>query len=270
MEIVEQTLHRLKLQSDQKKLALSQIGIGLGSVILGLALMIFGIGSGEGSGTLVRLTCERRHASQDTCQLVSSRLISSTIKEIPFSQIQAASANLEKGKILILTTAGEVVFSDLQAGHKLSPWDQSIINKINYFISNSQVTSLQVQQDNRLLPYLFGGIAVLNASILLYAILFFTELRIICVFDKPSGQMVLQKEALLRRKMIQKQLSEIQTIQLQEHRDEIRGRILSYRICAVFKSGDLIPLGDSISPIYKDHYVEILNCIHDWLGDSKR
>jgi hypothetical protein len=268
VEIVEQTPARIKLQTDQMQLVISKIWAGLGGIMLGLALMIFGMGPGEGSGTLTTLTCERQNMSQGTCQLVSSRLIVSTKQEIPLSQLKAVSASIERGQILLLTTAGEIPFAELQARYKVSTSDQKLIDKINRFIRNPQVASLQVKQDNRWIAYLFGGVAILSGSTLLGIALLVTESMIICVFDKTLGQMVLQKQRLFSRETVQRQLQDIQTIRLQEQRDEIHNRIQSYRIFVVLKGGDLIPLGGASLPSYQDRETAIAKHIYDWLQNS--
>lgn len=127
-------------------------------VTLGLGLI--------SSGKLTTLTCNRVELTQGKCQLVSSGLLGSQVKETHLSELQGAKTednpmDEDASRVVLLTSKGEVRFTN-STGWQIA---EAAASEINAFVQKAEKTSLSIEQDERGLYFSMGGL-VLAAGLL--------------------------------------------------------------------------------------------------------
>ena len=122
-------------------------------VTLGLVLI--------SSGKLTTLTCNRVELTQGNCQLVSSGLLGSQVKETLLSELQGAKTednpmDEDASRVVLLTSNGEVRLTN-STGWKIA---EAAASEINAFVKQAEKTSLTIQQDERGLYFSMGGFII--------------------------------------------------------------------------------------------------------------
>lgn len=198
------------------------------------------------SGKVITFTCHRTELPQSICRLSTSGLLGLKIREIPVNTLQGAK--VENDEVVLLTNNGEVPFnSDSSAD----------ASRINQFVRTPEQKTLTVQQDNRLLLYLFGG--VFTASSLF--ILVFGSQVVTCVFDKMLGTFTLRRQGLFGREITEHQIGEIVDVRVEEQTDSDGS---TYLICIIMRSGECLPLTRYSSSGKRGHQ-ETADCLRRFL-----
>lgn len=117
-----------------------------GGIFVGLGLLFIS------SGKLTTLTCNRVKSNQGSCQLISSGLLGSRVKETHLSELQGAQIednpmDNDASRVVLLTRSGEVPFTSSTSGNDKEATATAF--HINSFVQQAEKTSLTIQHDER-------------------------------------------------------------------------------------------------------------------------
>ncbi|MBD1834885.1 hypothetical protein H6F61_19825 [Cyanobacteria bacterium FACHB-472] len=164
-------------------------------------------------------------------------------------------------RVVLLTNSGEIplTLGTSDAGEK-----QKNAARINAFIDNFEEISLHVQQDDRESVYFLGAISGLLGGGLAFGSLH-REFIISCTFDKALGLVRLKRQTLLRTKVTEWRLREINQIDVKEKMDSDGDKM--YSVWLNLKSGEHISL--SLQGITdKQNNQKIAECICQFLNSK--
>lgn len=107
------------------------------------------------------LICQRIEPKQGNCKLTESKLWVSSSQEISLDNLQGGKVvQGRKGssQLVVLTKTGQIPLGNATRwGYKNPSAD-----RINSFVKNTDIKSLNVSQDDRWFGWIFGGIFVLS------------------------------------------------------------------------------------------------------------
>ena len=128
-----------------------------GGIFVGLGLLLMS------SGKLTTLTCNRVESTTGRCQLVSSGVLGSLLKESRQIELQGAKVENnplddDASRVILLTKSGEILFpSSTIDNHTESLETASLINA---FINQVEKASLTVHYDGRGRYLPMGGLII--------------------------------------------------------------------------------------------------------------
>lgn len=198
------------------------------------------------SGKVTTFTCHRTELPQRSCRLFTSGLLGSKVKEIPVNTLQGAKD--EDDEVVLLTNSGEVPFNS---------GSSSDASRINQFVRTLKQKTLTVQQDNRLLLYLFGGVFTASG---LFILVLSSEV-VTCVFDEILGTFSLRRRGLFGIEITEHQIGEIEDIRVEELTDSDGS---TYHTCIILRSGECLPLTRYSTSGKRDHQ-ETADCLRRFL-----
>ncbi|MBD2162630.1 hypothetical protein H6F46_18230 [Limnothrix sp. FACHB-1083] len=209
IEIVDQTPNRLQLHDRDW----NWLGLGL----LGLPFVTVGLIVGLAVSNRTTLNCQRLTTNPKS--MVCQRIIDGYLGQntlIIREPLMRASVRRTSGVGVVLyfskTPELELVNHRIIVSYK----QEIIANKINNFIQNSQIKTLNVVQDDYL-EGLMSGLMFLLPGLFLMIQGVTTPMLITCAFDKTSDRVTIFKQYLFKiSKTIEAPLSQISEIKLQE------------------------------------------------------
>jgi len=184
MEIVEQTQSKLTLKR-RTSWSDALLGAILTSVPLAIVCIL----------PAVTLSCNKAERTQISCDLTSSSLL---VPETTRSVEQLQGARVDKAReydgknyrVVLRSGSGEVPFSVSSSSYANHA---SIADRVNAFVKNPGIASLNVKLDKRWLVYLIGGpLACMGFLAILSALLYKES----CTFDKGNGRLTFKKQDL--------------------------------------------------------------------------
>jgi|GEM_PF-2115764 hypothetical protein len=265
LQIVKQTSTILKLKA--KEYNRSSLAPGIMSFLIGLVIM--------NVGEAKTLRCHRVESTEVTCKLTNSRLIGEHIIPILSKDIQGTDVQVlqddgsTKYRLIILTRNSKIPVT------KWNTYEKEVYSDLatfRAFLKNPEQKSLNWKTGSRYSSYFWGGIVVLFGSLLIRSALKPT-LKIICIFNKSSGQFYLKrsniyfneykvyKELLTKKQMLQ----EIKEAIVVQKNNEYEDNLYIYETKLILISGEEILL--DTSDIASNHY-EISKSINQFLGVS--
>jgi hypothetical protein len=191
--------------------------------------------------TLVILRCDR---TQNVCSLEQYNLFRSQVTHIPLQDMTAArleTVPAERNfagsgttyRILIDTRKGPVAFTSYSIG-TLDSEKEEIVPRINAYLKNSRVSTLEVVEDERLLFY------VLSAALICFGLLPLCFVRTVtCRLDKIESKFILKGGGLWGFKKVKRPLSDLVEASVGSVG---KGVNKTYRVVFKFASGEKIPL----------------------------
>jgi hypothetical protein len=202
MNIIEQTSTKLKLEEHNQQ--------WLWGVLLGIPHITIGFWIAVAGGNVTTLECLRTQPTQMTCERTIVGLLGTETTMIP-GQVIGASVTTSSGiGVKLNTSKGQVEL----VNHRMfvSEKHRQIADNINAFVNNpDRQPRLKIQQDDRWEELIFGAWFFLPGFVLiLYSLAI--PIKVLCNFDKISGQMTLEKEYRLFgiKFTTQQKLTEIQ------------------------------------------------------------
>lgn len=126
-----------------------------GGVFLGLGLLLIS------SGKLTTLTCNRANSTTSSCQLISSGLLGSLVKETRIIELRGAKVkdnpvDDDAYRVILLTKTGEVLFTSSDSGN--DKYAKTVASNINAFVQEVKKNSLTIHHDERGLYLPMGGL----------------------------------------------------------------------------------------------------------------
>lgn len=126
-----------------------------GGVFVALGLLLVS------SGELTTLSCSRVKSTQGNCQLISSGLLGSKVRETRLSELHSAKIednpmDDDTSRVTLLARNGEVLLSK-STGDKIA---EATVSEINSFLQQAEKTSLTIEQDERGLYFPTGGFVI--------------------------------------------------------------------------------------------------------------
>jgi hypothetical protein len=218
-----------------KHYPLIQKCIGLVFVVGGLCVSYFVFPN------LVVLRCDR---SQNKCSLEQSSLIRSRVSQIPLQDVRAAkletiypdhSQNISEisYRIWINTRRGSIPFTPYSIG-SLATDQAKIVSRINSYLEDPNVSSLEVVQDERFLFYL------LSAGLICFGLLPLSFARTItCRLDKAENTFFMKGGGLWGFRKVRRPLSDFVGASVQTVKE---GGSPMCRVVFECDSGEKIPL----------------------------
>lgn len=129
---------------------------GILLILAGLFTLFIGVESGT-------LQCNRSESIPKVCQLTNIKLLEQKSQIIPIEKI--ISAKVEKGnkstyRLVILTRDGTIPLTNSYTkGYQVKV---NRINEVNDFISNQELTSLAIKQNNSWIALPFGFLFIIS------------------------------------------------------------------------------------------------------------
>lgn len=117
-----------------------------GGVFVALGLLFMS------SGKITTLTCNRVKSNQGSCQLISSGLLGSRVKETHLSELQGAKVepnpmDNDAFRVVLLTPNGKIPFTASTSGNQKDATDTA--SNINTFIGKDKEPKLKIHYDER-------------------------------------------------------------------------------------------------------------------------
>lgn len=259
MKIVEQTPTKIRLKANNLGLPLFLTLFGLPFFLVGLAVSLF-------LGKLTQLKCNRLEPTQVACQLVSSGILNTRTTEIPVGALQGAEIETSRDsdgdatyRVALITRQGRLPLTDSYSAG-LGTNHQQNVNQINAFLSRADQENLVIQQDDRWLAFIFGGIFMLvGGGVTAGGLL--AQFLSACIIDKTAGQLYLERKNSFRTKRKEYPLHEIQAVEAVEGRDSDGDP--TYATYLILRSGEKIPL--KLTGARNDHFA-LADAINQFLA----
>lgn len=206
--------------------------------------------------TITTLKCKRLEPTQVNCEKRESYLFGLAEQPpIKFSQVKSAKFKSKEGIenwVTLVTSSGEVTFVEdfvsVNGIRGSASEMQEIATQINSFIQSNQ-SSLQIQRD---IPEDFAEIIPILGFMSIFffagATVLFIEFRSQkLIFDKQSGQLILEQKSLLGKKYDYYPLNEIKAVDIEQKYYSQKGTI--YKLKFIPKK--------TLKPIPKNIYKKI-------------
>jgi hypothetical protein len=190
---------------------------------------------------LVVLRCDR---SQNMCSIEQSNLVRSQVSQLALQDITTAKLETiysDSGqdmsgvsyRIWIVTWQGSIPFTPYSIG-SLATDQSGIVSKINAYLKDPSVSSLEVVQDERLLFYL------LSAGLICFGLLPLCFVRTVtCRLDKAENRFSMKGGGLWGIRKVIRPLSELVEASVKTVNE---GGNQMCRVVFKFASGERIPL----------------------------
>lgn len=212
----------------------------MGIPLLMMLVILYEIG-------VTTLKCKRVEPTQVSCEKQESKFLGLVEQPaIKFSQVKSAKFKSKEGIdsegertienwVTLVTSSGEVTFVEdfvsINGVRGSASQMQGIATQINNFIQSNQ-PSLQIQRD---LPEDFGQIILPLGFISIFffagAILLFIQFRYqTLIFDKKSGQLILEQQTLLGKKYDYYPLNEIEGVKIEEKHYSRKGTFYELKL----------------------------------------
>lgn len=185
------------------------------------------------------LNCNRTEPAQGSCQLVTSGLLQSEVKEIPLNVLQKAEVAESRSddgytyRVTLVTSNGDLPFTSYSSSGEGGK--QAIASRINEFVGNPSETSLKVQQDDRLFIFIFGSVFIIVG--------FFVGVCwgqiVTCQFDKTLGSLILKRKGLFGTQVAEHRIKDIKDVQVQTSTSSDGS---TYRVSIVLLAGEHLPV----------------------------
>ena len=142
----------------------------IAGVFVGLSFMVLGVLFIVAFGNLTILQCNRLEPKSVACDLTSTSILNDHHVPIPAGALQRAVVDVQVDndddggrsytyQVKLITTTEIIPFTYYSMGNEEAIRAQA--QQINAFLTNSEQQTLTVQQDNRLVMYMIGGLLLL-------------------------------------------------------------------------------------------------------------
>ncbi len=208
MKITRQTSSVLELNT------FSPLALGFG-ILFGLAF----VGSGSfviSRGKLAVLSCSRLSPEPPVCTLQENQLWGSRRSELGVLQGAHLQENwgdeTDTYAVLIQSSSGT---RQLNVATSNYGFHRQAVSQINQFVNNPAQPNLRIQQDQRLLMTLFGGVFVVSGLCIWLFVISFSWFE----FDKIRGTLRVRTVSALQNKVTEYQLRDIRKVMIEETTD---------------------------------------------------
>ncbi len=208
MKITQQTSSVLAINSYSS-------GALVGIFLFGLAF----VGSGSfviSRGKLAVLSCSRLSPEPPVCTLEEKQLWGSRRSEL--GVLQGAQLQENWGDeastyaVLIQSSSGT---RQLNVATSNYGFHRQAVSQINQFVDHPAQPNLRIQQDQRLLMTLFGGVFLVSGLFIWLFVISFSWFE----FDKIRGTLRVRTVSALQNKVIEYQLRDIRKVVIEESTD---------------------------------------------------
>jgi hypothetical protein len=226
MQVVEQTQSRLVTQARPDKRWLLFAG--------GAFIMAGGILIALMTDSVVTLTCRRNAPMEGKIELASSRLLTSTTRDIPLTAVTGvvikAGISRGGGGVFLRTSDGEFSLASLSSGRA----DQ-LAAELTGFLSNPRDLSLTIRQDDRLITYSIA-LGMIAVGVLILALGFET---VTCDFDKAGSTVTLARKGVLGTRKAEYEIRDISDVRAEWVSRRKKGKA----VYLILKSGARVHAG---------------------------
>ncbi len=168
-------------------------------------------------GNVTTLTCQRTGTTGD-CKLSQSGVLDSSLQRLPLNEVRGAEIATHHNRdgntyqIRLLTDTGEIPLTSYYSSGYSSK--ANVVQQIEQFVSNPEISSLSIQEDGRWFAYPFGGVFLLSGL----AIATCFGQVVTCSFDKTMGKFTIQRQGLLGNHQRHYRIQDISNVEIEESR----------------------------------------------------
>lgn len=194
-----------------------------------------------------RFSCQRSEPSLSApgkCQLTRGNLLGTKVISLSLQDLKAAKLQTRRdsdrkrvSRVVLSTTHGEIpLTSYFSGGESAYRQHQDVSQRINTFLANPGLSSLQESWDNLVLGYTIGALLLVIGL----GLIFFGAETVTYDFNRTMSQLELRRQGLRGTRQTQHSLRHLSRVEVEWQRDSEHERL--YRVCLVWKNGDRLPL----------------------------